>query len=103
MAEKKAAATHDLVVLGRSGYGQDWNPLFSVNDAHQAAQEHRPNKRTDTAFTTNTVELFKGKKLVLTIDEAKALCIDYIRSHRSGGDRTEYRIKDRATGAILAD
>lgn len=99
MAEKKVT-TPDLLVLGRTGYGQDWQPLFSVRDAHKAAQEHKKHMH-DTDFTKKTVELFKDKDLSLSAAEAKTLCVDYIRDHRSGAAGMEYRIKDRETGAIL--
>jgi hypothetical protein len=99
MAEKKVT-TPDLVVLGREGYGKDWVLLFGARDAHKAAQEHR-DKPHDTAFTKKVVGMFKEQELTLSAAEAKQLCVDYIRDHRSGGAGNEYRIKDRETGTIL--
>jgi hypothetical protein len=77
MAEKKtAAAAHDVVVIFRTGYGQDWKDLYHMNrDEYQK----------------------KG----LTLDEAKAAAIDEIRKHRGGAQGYEYRVKDMVSGALL--
>ena len=112
MAEKKekekavtsntsgAITAPELVVLGRTGHGQDWMPLFAVRDCQAAAQQHRDHKH-DTAFTKRVVGMFRDKKRELSIEEQKTLCIEYIRDHRSGSAGMDYRIKDLVSGAIL--
>lgn len=100
MAEKAKAKTPDLIVIGREGHGKDWTHLFGVQDAHKAAQEHK-DRKDDTDFTKKVVGRFKEKALDLSAADAKQLCVDYIRDHRSGGGGMDYRIKNRATGQIL--
>lgn len=76
----------DLEVSARTGHGQDFFPVY------HPAKEKRPNMKG--------IEV-PGLSPNATIEDAKKLCIDYIKKHRAGGQSMEYRIRDNVSGNIL--
>jgi hypothetical protein len=80
--------TNEVVVLARSGHGQDFKEMYHVNKKQEA------DFRKDPAN--------KDKALpALTLKEAKEDAVKYIREHRAGSAGMDYRMKDLVTGAIL--
>lgn len=81
MAKEVDPKDFDLIVLSRTGYGEDWFPCYE------------PKK--------DMGEKNSGKVKGRTLPDHKAACIAYIREHRNGDQGFEYRIKDTVSGAIL--
>lgn len=89
-----AKAKHNVVVLGRPGHGMDFTELYHVNKDTKKDDKGKEMKDDD------------GKPIPLlgqdsSIEDAKALAINFIREHRAGAANMDYRIKDLVSGQLL--